>query len=82
MTANQLPVHIQVRLKAALADVEKLARDKRLEDAFAYELLAARDAVHEATRTANTASAEQALHDVRTLWALLRGTPAQADPDH
>lgn len=82
MTANQLPVHIQVRLKEALADVEKLAGDKRLEDAFAYELFAARDAVHEAIHTASSASAEQALHHIRTLWALLRGTPGRVDPDH
>lgn len=80
MPARSLPFYLQARLKAALTDVATLARHKDLEDVFAYDLFNAREAVQDALDTGSSAAAEQALHDIRTLWALLRGTPEHPAP--
>ena len=72
------PRHIEARLERALADVQRLARERGLLTAFSIELYLVRVAVDDALASRDRGNAHLADGEVRALELRLRRTPPKA----
>ncbi len=74
---NRTPDHLEARLARALADIETLARDRGLEQAFAMELFGLEHQVQAALDAHARGLAEHASEAIRQLALQLLRTPAK-----
>ncbi len=80
MRQDSAPFYMKAQLRSAIEQIETLANQKGLAQAFEMDIFAFKRSAEDALASGEKAATEYALEQARTLEARLRSTPGKNDP--